>query len=209
MKRSCLFLCFLFALSGTCAAAPEGYRAIESMAASVNGEVVFLSDVAREACFYRCGTVPGQAPQEMSLSQARDKLIADTLVLQEAEKLGLGTVDNAAILSLAAESLSRTRKCAHACAESVTEAEVRGLVRRRLLVRDFLEKRIAVFIEVNDEEVRRETGQRSRAGAPPAELTEETVRKSLYAEKAATEIRNWFARSTSRSRIVLSPLSEP
>jgi hypothetical protein len=209
MKRPCLFLCLFLALSGTCAAAPEGYRAVESVAASVNGEVVFLSDVAREACFYRCGTVPGQAPQELSLSQAREKLIADTLVIQEAEKLGLGMVDNAALSSSTAESLSRTGKCAHACAEGVTEAQVRDLVRRRLMVRDFLEKRIAVFIEVNEEEVRRETAQRSRAGAPPAELSEEAVRKSLYAEKAATELRNWFARSTSRSRIVLSPLSEP
>ncbi|MGE5700555.1 MAG: hypothetical protein ACM31N_10905 [Deltaproteobacteria bacterium] len=209
MKRPSLFLCLFFALSGTCAAAPEGYRAVESVAASVNGEVVFLSDVAREACFYRCGTVPGQAPQELSLAQAREKLIADTLVIQEAEKLGLGAVDNAALAAPTAESLSRTRKCGHACAEGVTEAHVRDLVRRRLLVRDFLEKRIAVFIEVNEEEVRREIGQRSHAGAPPADLSEEAVRKSLYAEKAAAEIRNWFSRSTSRSRIVLSPLSEP
>jgi hypothetical protein len=208
MKRASIFLCVLLALSGTCAAAPDGYRAIESVAASVNGEVVFLSDVEREACFYRCGTVPGQAPQEMSLSRAREKLIADTLVLQEAKKLGLGTVDNAALASSTAESLSRTRKCAYPCAVAVTEAEIRDLVLRRLLVRDFLERRIAVFIEINDEEVRREIGQRSQAGAPPEELAEEVVRKSLYAEKAAVEIRNWFARSTSRSRIVLSPLSE-
>jgi hypothetical protein len=83
------------------------------------------------------------------------------------------------------------------------------LLSRRLLVRDFLERRIAIFIEVNDGEVRRETAQRSRAGLPPEELSEEKVRKSLSEEKTAVEIRNWFARSTSKSRIVLSPLPEP
>jgi hypothetical protein len=209
VKRVSPLFFALLALSGTCAAGPDGYRVIESAAASVNGEVVFLSDVVREACFYRCGTVPGQAPQEMSLSRAREKLIADTLVLQEARKLGLGTVDNAALASSTAEALSRIGKCASPCAASITEPEVRDLLRRRLLVRDFLERRIAVFLEVNDEEVRREIGQRSRAGAPPEELSEENVRKSIYEEKAAAEIRNWFARSTSKSRIVLSPLSEP
>jgi len=182
---------------------------IESVAASVNGEVVFLSDVAREACFYRCGTVPGQAPQEMPLSRAREKLIADTLVLQEAKKLGLGAVDNAALASATADALSRTGTCAAPCAASLAGTEVRELLQRRLLVRDFLERRIAVFIEINDEEVQRETLQRSRAGMPPEELSEEKIRKSLYEEKAAAEVRNWFARSTSKSRIVLSPLSEP
>jgi hypothetical protein len=203
-----IFLCVLLALSGTSAAAPGEYRAIESVAASVNGEVVFLSDVEREACFYRCGAVPGQDSQDMTLAGAREKLVADTLVIQESKKLGLGAVDNAALESSTAISLSRTRKCGDPCAEAVTEAQIRDLVMRRLLVGDFLERRVAVFIEINDEEVRREIGQRSRAGARPEELSEEVVRKSLYAEKVAAEIRNWFARSTSRSRIVLSPLSE-
>jgi hypothetical protein len=207
--RTILLVCILLTLSGTCAADPDGYRMVESVAASVNGEVLFLSDVEREACFYRCGTVPGQAPQEMSLSRAREKLIADTLVLQEAKKLGLGAVDNEALASSTAEALSRTRKCTVPCAASLTETEVGGLLSRRLLVRDFLERRIAILIEVNDEEVRREITQRSQAGLPPEELSEEKVRKSLYGEKTAVEIRNWFSRSTSKSRIVLSPLPEP
>jgi len=209
VKRTIFLSCILLTLSGTCAADPDGYRMVESVAASVNGEVLFLSDVVREACFYRCGTVPGQAPQEMSLSHAREKLIADTLVLQEAKKLGLGAVDNEALASSTAEALSRTRKCTAPCAASLTETEVGELLSRRLLVRDFLERRIAIFIEVNDGEVRRETAQRSRAGLPPEELSEEKVRKSLSEEKTVVEIRNWFARSTSKSRIVLSPLPEP
>jgi hypothetical protein len=208
MKRAFLFLGFLLAVSGAGVAAPDGYRAIESAAASVNGEVIFLSDVAREACFYRCGAVPGQAPQEMTLSRAREKLVADTLVLQEAKKLGLDGVDNAALASATAEALSRTGKCDSPCARSVTEPEVRELLRRRLQVREFLERRVAVFLEVNDEEVRKEIERRAREGAPPEELSEENVRKKLYEEEAASAIRNWFTRTTSKSRIVLSPLTE-
>jgi hypothetical protein len=209
MKRALPACAVLLALAATSPAAPEGYRRIESVAASVNGEVVFLSDVEREACFYRCGTVPGQAPREMTLVQAREMRIADTLVLQEQKKLGLGTVDNAAIAAETAGALSRTRQCALPCAAAVTPAEIRELVQRRLLVRDFLERRIAAFIEVNDEEVRREIALRERSGAPPEERTEEKVRSDLLRDKGALEIRNWFARATSKSRITLSPLSEP
>ena len=210
MRRVLLAIAATVALAGTCAAAaPEGYREIESVAASINGEVVFLSEVAREACFYRCGAVPGQPAQEISLSRAREKLIADTLVLQEQKKLGLGEADNAAVRSATAETLSRMRRCGSPCAAEVTEAEVRNLLQRRLLVRDFLERRIAVFIEINDEEVRKEIDRRSRSGASPAELSEDAVRKRLYEEKAATELRNWFARTTSKSRVLLSPLPEP
>lgn len=209
MKRVLLLPAVFLALSGTSLSAPPGYRLMESAAASVNGEVIFLSDVSREACFYRCGAVPGQPAAEMSLSEARQKLVSDTLVLQERKKLDLGTVDNAAIASEAAEAASRMKKCALSCAAAVSEKEVRDLAARRLMVRDFLVRSVAVFIDVNDEEVRREVEKRSRAGASPPDLSEEKVRKDLYQEKAATEIRNWFSRTASKSRIVLPPLAEP
>lgn len=209
MRRALLAAVAMVALAGMCAAGPEGYRRIESVAASVNGEVVFLSEVAREACFYWCGAVASLPAQEISLSRAREKLIADMLVLQEQKKLGLGEVDNAALRSATAETLSRMRRCASPCAAAITETEVRELLQRRLLVREFLERRIAVFIEINDEDVRKEIDRLTRSGAPPAEVSEEEVRKRLYEEKAAAEIRNWFARTTSKSRVLLSPLPEP
>lgn len=209
MKPSVLAIAACMALAVPCAAAPEGYRKIESVAASVNGEVIFLSEVEREACFYRCGAVAGQAAQELPLAAAREKLVADMLVLQEQKKLGLGGVDNAAVRAATAETLPRIRRCASPCAAAVTENDVRDLVQRRMLVRAFLEQRVAVFIEVNEEEVRREIDQRSRAGASPEELAEGNVRRHLFEEKAAAAIRNWFARTTSKSGVVLAPLSEP
>jgi hypothetical protein len=192
-------------LAGTCLAAPPGYRLVEAAAASVNGEVIFLSDVDREACFYRCGAVAGLPPAELNFSEVSRKLISDTLVLQERKKLGVGGVDNAAVAAAAADIASRMKNCASPCAAAVTGKNARELAERRVLVRNFLERSVAVFIDVNDEEVRREIDARKRAGAAAENLELEKVRKDLYAEKAATEIRNWFARTTSKSRIVVSP----
>ena len=209
MRRAVLAALASLLLSGTGAGDPGGYRLIESAAASVNGEVIFLSDVVREACFHRCGMAPGQAAREMTLSRAREKLIADVLVLQEQRKLGLGGADNAALADAVAKAAARKAKCPSPCAAALSDAEIRDFLHRRIVVRDFLEKRVAVFIEVNDEEVRREIVSRTRAGAVPEDLQEEKVRKDLFEEKVASGVQIWFARAASKSRIVLSPLEEP
>lgn len=207
--KSLLVAAVFLAFAATCLAAPPGYRLLESTAASVNGEVIFISDVSREACFHRCGAVPGQPAAELSLAEARQKLVADALVLQEQKKLGLGAVDNAALAAMAADIASRMKKCAYRCAAAVSDEGIRDLAYRRLMVRDFLDKSVAVFIDVNDEEVRKEMASRIRAGAPDSELSEEKIRRDLFSEEAAAEIRNWFARAASKSRIMLSPMAEP
>ncbi len=209
MNKSFRVVLILLALSGTAAGDPGGYRLIESAAASVNGEVIFLSDVVREACFHRCGMAPGESAREMTLSRAREKLIADVLVLQEQRKLGLGGADNAALADAVAKAAARKAECPSLCAADLSDAEVRDFVQRRIVVRDFLEKRVAVFIEVNDEEVRREIVSRTRADAVPGDLREEKVRRDLFEEKVASGVQSWFARAASKSRIVLSPLEEP
>jgi hypothetical protein len=186
-----------------------GYRIFEAMAATVNGEVIFLSDVIREACFAKCGVFPGDEPVALSLSASRDRLVTDTLVMQEQEKLELGAVDNAALRETAARAGDILKRCPFSCAREILPGQVRDFVRRRLLVRDFLRKRVSVFVEVDEEEVQREIQRRaSRAGTNPADLSEGTVRKELLEEKTTREIRNWFDRATSKSRILLSPLEE-
>ncbi len=209
MKRFPVILitAVLLTLAATCRAAPPGYRLMEATAASVNGEVIFLSDVSREACFYRCGAVPGQPASEIPLPEARRKLVSDALVLQERVKLGLGAVDNAALAAMTAVIESGMKKCLSPCAAADSGEAARGLATRRLMVREFLEKNVAVFINVTDEDVRKEMDVRSRAGAPESELSEAKIRSDLFAEEAAAEIRNWFSRAASKSRIVLSPMA--
>src|SRR4030066_1626068 len=148
-------------------------------------------------------------PVALTLPEARDRLIADTLVMQEQEKLELGTVDNAALQKAASRAEALRETCPSPCAKDVSAGQVRDYAARRLLVRDFLDKRVSVFVDVNEEEVQREITRRaSRSGGSPGESAEETVRKELLEEKAAREIRNWFDRATSKSRILLSPLEE-
>lgn len=192
------------------ASAEDGFRLLDATAASVNGEVVFLSDVAREACLYRCGAFPGDEPAAMTPAQARDKLIADTLVVQEQKKLGLDALDNAAVADAAAATTLRLAGCKDPCAGTLGADAAREFAARRLVVRDFLSKRISVFVEVSDEDVAAEAERRKgRDRAPAGDPSPETVRQELFREKAAREIRNWYERAASKSRIMLSPLEEP
>ncbi len=190
------------------AAGDDGFRLFDATAASVNGEVIFGSDVEREACFYRCGAFPGDSPAPMTKAQARDRLVSDTLVLQEQRKLGLGTVDNAALAAAAAETSERIGACADPCARAVRPDEVREFAARRLAVREFLVKRISVFVDVTDDDVAAEVRRRQMRGAEGGSASPEKVREELFREKAAREIRNWFERTASKSKILLAPLEE-
>ena len=191
------------------ASADDGFRLFDATAASVNGEVIFLSDLDREACFYRCGAFPGDNPAPMTPAQARDKLVSDVLVLQEQKKLGLGVLDNAAVADAAAGTSSRLAACADPCARTVGADAAREFAARRLIVREFLVKRISVFVEVSDEDVDTEVHRReSRGGAPPGDLSREKVRQELFREKAAREIQKWYERTASKSKISLSPLED-
>jgi hypothetical protein len=185
------------------------YRLYEATAAMVNGEVLFLSDVVREACLRACGAFPGDEPVVLSLPEARERLIADTLVRQEEEKLALGTVDNTALQKAIAEASVAMKSCLLPCAKEVSDEQVRNYVARRLLVREFLRKRISTFVDVKEEDVEREIARRAaRSGVRPEDVSREEVRKKLLEENSAREIRNWFERATSKSNIVLSPLEE-
>ena len=206
MNRRVLFLLLLTLLSPPAARAADGYRFLEGTAASVNKEVLFVSDVRRERCLLRCAAMPGSEKENLSLEEARSRLIADTLALQEHEKLALGQVDNATLADRVREAQARTAGCDLACREGISPGEIGKWVERKLLVRDFLRRRVGAFIEVKDDDVRREYQRRSAGGAAPAGLTQEMVRQELLEEKIDKEVRNWQARAASKSTITLSPM---
>ncbi|MCL5885175.1 MAG: SurA N-terminal domain-containing protein [Deltaproteobacteria bacterium] len=190
--------------------APDGYRLVEATAASVNGEVIFLTDLTREACLYRCGAYAGETPKDLSMTAVRDRLIADTLVLQEQKKLGLGELDNAALAAALAAGERRMAGCASPCAKTVAEKELQAFDAKRMLVKEFLARRVVVFVEVGEGEVEQEVrSRRSRAGVKPEDVTPEKVRAELLEERTDRGIRNWFDRAASKARIILSPLEKP
>lgn len=202
-----ILLVLLF-LSPAAARAAEGYRVFESTAASVNGEVLFVTDVHREACFLRCAAMPGTGEETLSDGKARDRLILDTLALQEQRKLLLGSVDNAALEMVAGEAESRMAACPSPCAREIAAGETREWVRRKLLLKDFFDHRVAVFVEVKADDVRKELARRSSAAGTGPKPTSAQVRDEMLAERVAQEIRNWQSRAASKSRLILSPMED-
>jgi hypothetical protein len=208
VKPCVTILLVLLFLSPAAARAVEGYRLYESTAASVNGEVIFVSDVTREACFLRCAAMPGTEEEILSLRQARDRLILDMLALQEQRKLLLGVVDNATLEGYAREAESRIAACSSPCKREIIPGETREWIRRKLLLRDFFNRRVAVFVEVKDDDVRRELARRSSSPGNGAEPTLEEVRNEMLDARIAQEIRNWQTRAASKSRLILSPMED-
>jgi hypothetical protein len=208
VKPCVSILLVLLFLSPAAARAVEGYRLYESTAASVNGEVIFVSDVAREACFLGCAAMPGTGEEILSLRQARDRLILDMLALQEQRKLLLGAVDNAALEWYAREAESRMAACSSPCQREIAPGETREWIRRKLLLRDFFNRRVAVFVEVKDDDVRKELARRSSSPGNGAEPTLEEVRNEMLDARIAQEIRNWQTRAASKSRLALSPMED-
>jgi hypothetical protein len=208
VKPCVAILLVLLFLSPAAGRTAEGYRAYESTAASVNGEVIFVSDVGREACFLRCAAMPGTEEEILSLREARDRLILDTLALQEQRKLLLGAVDNAVLEGYAREAESRMAVCSSPCQGEIAPGETREWVRRKLLLRDFFNRRVAVFVEVKSDDVQRELERRSTSPGNGAEPTWEEVRDEMLDARIAQEIRNWQSRAASKSRLILSPLED-
>jgi hypothetical protein len=208
VKPGVPILLVLLFLSPAAARAVEGYRVYESTAATVNGEVIFVSDVAREECFLRCAAMPGTEEEILSLRGARDRLILDMLALQEQRKLLLGAVDNAVLEGHGREAESRMAACPSPCKGEIALGETREWIRRKLLLRDFFNRRVAVFVEVKDEDVERELERRSSSpGGGPVPTLEE-VRDEMLDERIAKEIRNWQTRAASKSRLILSPMED-
>ncbi|MDO8738290.1 hypothetical protein [Candidatus Deferrimicrobium sp.] len=208
MRPAVPILLGLLLLSPAAARAAEGYQVYESTTASVNGEVLFVSDVAREACFLRCAAMPGTKEEILPVRGARDRLILDMLALQEQRKLLLGTVDNVTLTGYAREAESRMAACSSPCKREIVPGETLEWIRRKLLLRDFYNRRVAVFVEVKDDDVRKELARRSSAPGNGAKLTEEQVRDEMRDARIATEIRNWQTRAASKSRLILSPMED-
>ena len=208
MNSGVSILLVLLFLSPGAARAAEGYRVYESTAASVNGEVLFVSDVVREACFLGCAAMPGSVEETLSLREARDRLILDTLALQEQRKLLLGAVDNGTLEGYVREAESRMAACSSPCKREIAPAGTREWIRRKLLLRDFFNRRVAVFVDVKRDDVRKEIARRSSSPDNDAVPTREEVREEMLEARIAEEIRNWQTRAASKSRVILSPMGD-
>jgi len=152
--------------------------------------------------------MPGTGEEILSLRDARDRLILDMLALQEQRKLLLGAVDNVTLEGYVREAESRMAACSSPCRREIAPGETREWIRRKLLIRDFFNRRVAVFVDVKRADVRREVERRSASPGNDAVPTREEVREEMLDARIAQEIRNWQTRAASKSRIVISPMED-
>ena len=106
------------------------------------------------------------------------------------------------------EAESRMAACSSPCKREIAPGETREWIRRKLLLRVFFNRRVAVFVEVKGDDVRREMARRSSSPGGDGKPTWEEVRDEMLDARIAQEIRNWQTRAASKSRLILSPLED-
>ena len=206
MKRFAFFLLLASLLLPRAVSGADGFLYFEGTAATVNREVLFASDVLFEQCLLRCGASPEGRAEELSLPEIRERLITEMLALQEQEKLVLGQVDNVVLAERVREAEAKLALCESPCRQDVSVERLAKWVKRKLVIRDFLHGRVGVFIDVSEEDVRKELERRTAYRGSGAGLSADEARREIRAEKIAKEIRNWRMRAASKATITLSPL---
>ena len=206
MKRLVFLLLLVSFLLPPEAPGADGFLYFEGTAATVNKKALFFSDILFEQCLLLCGALPGGLAEELSLSEIRERLIMDMLALQEQEKLALGQVDNAALAEHVREAGSKLALCESPCRQNISRERLSKWVERKLVIREFLHGRVGIFVDVSEEDVRKEIERRMAQGSSAVGLSVKEVRKEIREEKISREVRNWRMRAASKATITLSPL---
>ena len=208
MKRF-VFVLLLACLLLPCAASgAEEFLYFEGTAATVNKEVIFLSDLFFEQCLLRCGVLPESLAEELSLHEVRERLITDMMALQEREKLVLGQVDDVELAEQVRKAEAKLALCESSCGRSISGVWLAKWVERKLVIRGFLHDRVGIFVDVSEEDVRKELERMAAHTGTAAGLSADEVRRKIKEEKIAKEVRNWRMRAASKATITLSPLEE-
>jgi parvulin-like peptidyl-prolyl isomerase len=151
-----IFICVLF-----CSTAVQGQEIVDRMVASVNGgvrnDLITYSDLLWQLAL-QPGT-PLANPRSEDLNSALQSLINQRLILQEAEKLpAIAPSDEdvrAAIADLvkrfpsSAEFVERLRKVGFV---SIDDEQFKEIIRRRLVIENYLNFRFRSFTVVTPEE---------------------------------------------------------
>ena len=190
------------------ASGAERFVFFDGTAATVNREVLFISDLLFEQCLLLCGALPDSPPRELSLHEIRDRIIPDMLVLQEREKLSLGQVDNVLLAQYVQEARTNLALCESPCRHDVSPERLAAWIERKLVIRDFLRSRVGIFVDISEEDVRKELERMTKRGESVTDLSYayEEIRSKIREERFAREVKNWFARTSSKAAITLSPL---
>ena len=207
MKRFILPFLFASLMLPRAASGAEGFVYFEGTAATVNREVLFFSDILFEQCMLRCGAPEGPG-REYSLSEIRQRLIVEMLALQEQEKLALAPADNVMLAEHIRKAGEKLESCESPCRHDVSVERLARWAEQKLVVKDFLHNRVGVFVDISEEEVRRELERREAQGESASGLSDEETSRQIREDKVGKEVQNWYTRASSKAAITLSPLEE-
>jgi len=98
-------------------------------------------------------------------------------------------VDNGTLEGYVREAESRMAACSSPCKREIAPAGTREWIRRKLLLRDFFNRRVAVFVDVKRDDVRKELARRSSSPDNAAVPTREEVREEMLEARIEEEIR--------------------
>lgn len=184
---------------------------IDRLVALVNDDPITESDILWFLAL--APDVPEGPFTDRMKQQALEQYIDRQLLYQEAQKLPTIEVTPEAVAQYIADltkqfpSESAFRRRLQAV--GLDEATLNRIVRRRLIILQFIDFRFRAFVLISDEEVQsyyrhrvvplaEERGQ----SPPPLEEVRELIEKNLLEEKVASEMTLWFEEARRRADIV-------
>ena len=175
---------------------------VEQVVAVVNDQILFLSDLRRDALFF-------SEAIDLPLRKQIDRRIQHQLLLNEARQFVLD-LPSAKEIEDGVKAVRRRFRNEREFQDRLTETgmtfvELKDAVTDRLLVSTFLEERIGFFIFVTDEEVEGyyQGHQNDFTGMSPKDRSER-IQVILKTEKKKTRTEEYISQLISRSKIQIN-----
>ena len=206
--------------AGAGSAAPPQPRTVDQVAATVNGDVITLSDV-RWFIQYRRIPLPDdtEARRALYLDTLRQIIEQKLIAAESVQTPGIQVSSEEVSGRVAAYRSQFPDEAAfldNLASMEMTVEDLRELVRRQLSVLKFVKLRFEPFIIVLPDEIREyyeeqllpelEKGGRE---APPAASLEEQIRQILTLEKTNDEVDKWVRSAIEKAKVEILLRREP
>jgi hypothetical protein len=195
-----------------------GGEVVERIAAVVNGEIVFLTDVERQLAFFHSPdasrfSAPSPPRSESSpssqdprLKEGLQELIDFRLLLAEARRFGAESPPESEV-----DKVYQTIQGSFSGKETfgetlqnfaTTPEEFKEEIRNRLLVDRFIDQRIRFFIFITPEDIQRYYEEnKEKFTGKSLESVRESIQKEILDERARIRLKDYVNRLRSRAEI--------
>lgn len=194
-----IFLSFFLVLSSAASAAEP----VERIAATLNGQIIFLSDLQRDQIFFERA---GDNGPERDLKKQLDRVIDNRLLRSEAHRFVLQGPTEAEMqqrLKLLRDRFKTESDFQDALRKTgLSLDELKQEVGEQLWVEKLLQERIYAFVFISPKEVTRYYQEHAAEfGAKKQEEAEPTIRKVLSEEKRTAKEKEYLERLRSHAEI--------